>query len=72
VVPEIQLMLRVERDAAQQCSPAWEERGESALYALIRTFVPAKPIFHLFSRSATGSHTVKQHEQGAVQCKCAY
>jgi len=72
VVPEIQLMMRVERDAMQQRNPAWEDRRESAFDALIRTFVPAKRIFHLFSRSAAGSHTFKHHEQGARQCKCAY
>ncbi|MCB0151001.1 MAG: hypothetical protein M9936_30775 [Caldilinea sp.] len=72
MVPQIQLMLRVERDAAQQRNPAGEDRGESAIDGLIRTFMQAKRAVHLFNRAATGRHTFKQHEQGARQCKCAY
>ncbi len=72
MVPQIQLLLRVERDAAQQRNPAWQERGESAIDGLIRTFVQARRAVHLFNRSATGRHTFKHHEQGARQCNCAY
>ena len=71
MVPEIQLMLRVERDAETQRRPAWEDSSDFAIYELIRPSVQVKRLKHLVGRFAAGSHTLKVQHQGALQCNCA-
>jgi hypothetical protein len=73
VIPEIQLMLRVERDAKMQRRPAGEDRGDFAAYELIRPSVQATNRFkHLVGRFTIGSHTMKMQNRGTLQCKCGY
>ena len=71
MVPAIQLMMRVERDAAMQRRPAWEDRSDFAIFELIRPSVHVKRLKHSISRFAAGSHTMKMQNQGALQCNCA-
>ena len=71
MVPEIQLMLRVERDAELQRRPAWEDRSGFAVNELIRPPVQVSWLKHIVSRFAAGSHTVNVQNQGALQCNCA-
>lgn len=71
MVPAIQLMMWVERDAALQRRPTWEDSGDVAIYELMRPSVQAKRLKHLVSRFAVGSHTLKVQNQGALQCNCA-
>ena len=70
MVPEIQLMMRVERDAELR-RPAWEDRGDQAIFELIRPAVQLRRLTHAVSRFAVGSHTMKVQHQGALQCNCA-
>ncbi len=71
MVPEIQLMLRVERDAALQRHPDREDRGDYAIYELIRPTAQLRRITHAVSRFAVGTHTRNVQYQGALQCNCA-
>lgn len=71
MVPEIQLMMRVERDAELQRRPTREDRGDYAVFELIRPAAQAKRLKHIVSRFAVGSHTMNVHNQGALQCNCA-
>ena len=71
MVPEIQLMMRVERDAELQHRPAREDRGDDALYELIRTEVQLRRITHVVSRFAVHNRTTQVQQQGAQQCNCA-
>ncbi|GIV69413.1 MAG: hypothetical protein KatS3mg048_2275 [Caldilinea sp.] len=71
MVPEIQLMLRAERDAAMQRRPAFKDCGDFAAYELIRFSAPAKQIRQFADRFNVHHQPVKMHPQGALQCKCA-
>ena len=71
MVPEIQLMMRVERDAELQRRPVWEDSGDFTIYELIRPSVQLRRLTHAVSRFAVGSHTMKVQRQGALQCNCA-
>ncbi len=71
MVPAIQLMMRVERDAELQRRPTQEDRGDYAIYELIRPSVQLRRLTHAVSRFAVGSHTLKVQHQGALQCNCA-
>jgi len=71
VVPEIQLMMRVERDAQLQRRPDREDRGNQTIYELIRPTAQLRRITHAVSRFAVGTHTLKVQNQGALQCNCA-
>jgi hypothetical protein len=71
VVPEIQLMMRVERDAALQRRPTQEDRGDCALFELIRPAAHVKRLKHSISRFAVSNQPMKVQKQGALQCNCA-
>jgi hypothetical protein len=71
VVPAIQLMMRVERDAELQRRPDREDRGNQASYELFRPTAHLRRITHAVSRFAVGTHTLKMQNQGALQCNCA-
>lgn len=72
MVPAIQLMMRVERDAAMQRHPDREDRGDYAIYELIRPTAQLRRITHAVSRFAVGSRALKVQNQGALQCNCAH
>lgn len=71
MVPAIELMMRVERDAALQRPPDREDRGDYAIYELIRPTAQLRRLTHVVSRFAAGSHALKVQNQGALQCNCA-
>ena len=70
MVPEIQLMLRVERDAMQHHS-ACAGHDNSALYELIHPSALADRFKRLTSRFTVGNHTRNVQTEGARQCNCA-
>ena len=70
MVPAIQLMLRVERDAEAQRRPAWEDNSDFTVYELIRPVAQAKRLQHFVSRFVADSRTMKVQEQGARLCNC--
>ena len=67
MVPEIQLMMRVERDAELQRRPDREDRGDYAGFELIRPTAQLRRITHAVSRFAVGSHTLKVQNQGVAR-----
>lgn len=69
MVPEIQLMLRVERDAGRSQRPAWEDRGDFTAYELVRT--PVNRFKQIISRFSAGQHTMQAQHHGVSQCSCA-
>ena len=69
MVPEIQLMLRVERDAGRSQRPDWEERGDFTAYELVRT--PVNRFKQIVSRFSAGQRTVRGQSQAVLQCNCA-
>ena len=71
MVPAIQLMLKVERDAEMQRRPEWENRSDFAVNELIRSPMQMRQLKHIISRFAIGRHTVTVHTQGVLQCDCA-
>lgn len=71
MVPEIQLMMRAERDAELQRRLASEDSGDTAIYELMRPSAQVKRLKHIVSRFAVGSHTLKVQNQGTLQCNCA-
>lgn len=71
MVPEIQLMLRAERDAAVQRRPALEDCSDFAAYELIRFSAPASQFKRLAGHFNVHHQPVKMHPQGALQCRCA-
>ncbi|HAJ36961.1 MAG TPA: hypothetical protein DCL15_14870 [Chloroflexi bacterium] len=71
MVPEIQLMMRVERAAELQRRPSPEDRGDYALFELIRPAARVQWIKHSISRFAVGNQSMKAQKQGELQCKCA-
>lgn len=72
MIPEIQLMMRVERDAKLQRSPDREARSDQASYELISPTAQLRRITHAVSRFAVGTHTLNVQNQGALPCNCAY
>ncbi len=72
MVPAIQLMMRVERDAERQRRPAREDRGDDALYELIRPATQLRRITHAVSRFAVHNRTTHGQQQGALPCNCAH
>ncbi len=68
MVPEIQLMLRVERDAELQRRPTQEGYSYAADKEWLRWQGQAKRLTHLVSRFAVGNPTVKVQTQGALSC----
>ncbi len=72
MVPAIQLMMRVERDAETQRRPSREGFSKAADKELSRLPVYAKRLTHIVSRLAiTGDQTTSVHNQGMLQCNCA-
>jgi hypothetical protein len=71
VVPAIQLMMRVERDAEMQRRPAWENHSDFAVNELVRPSEQVRRLKHIVSRFAVGSHIVKVQNRGVLQCNCA-
>lgn len=71
MIPEIQLMMRVERNAEVQRRPTPEDRGEYALFELIRPAVHVQRLKHSISHLAVGNQPIKVPTQGALPCKCA-
>jgi hypothetical protein len=71
MVPEIQLMMRVERDAEMQRRPTQEGYSYAADKEWLGWQGKAKRLTHLVSRFAVGSHTLKVQTQGALPCNCA-
>ena len=71
MVPEIQLMLRVERDAEMRRRPTGEDYRNVAVFELIRPAVQVKRLQHIVSRFAVGNHTVRLQTRGALPCNCA-
>jgi len=71
VVPEIQLMMRVERDAETQRHPTWEDKGDVAIYELMRPSTQVKRLKHLVSRFAVGNPTMSTQNREVLQCNCA-
>ena len=71
MVPAIQLMMRVERDAETPRRPTWEGYSYAADKEWLRWQGQAKRLTHLVSRFAVGNHTVKAQNRGALQCNCA-
>lgn len=71
MIPEIQLMMRVERNAELQRRPSPEDCGDYALLELIRPAVHVQRLKHSISRFAVGNQPKNARTQGAIQCKCA-
>jgi len=72
MVPAIQLMMRVERDAEVERCPTWEGYSDAADKEWLRLQGQARRLTHFVSRFAVGNHTVKVHNREALQCNCAH
>lgn len=70
MVPAIQLMMRVERDAEMQRRPTWEGYSRSADKEWLSLRAPVMRLKHLVSRFAVGNQPIYVHNQGALQCNC--
>lgn len=71
MVPAIQLMMRVERDAEVERRPTWEGYSDAADKEWLRLQGQAKRLTHFVSRFAVNSQPMKVHNRGALQCNCA-
>lgn len=69
MVPEIRLMMRVERDAEQQRHPTPEERSDYALFELSYPAVHVQRIGRSISHFTVGNQPVKVQQQGTLRVK---
>lgn len=72
MVPEIQLMLRIERQAELQRRHRQEARGDATAFELIHPLAPLQRVRRAVNRLTEDDCSLKLQMQGVQSCNCAH